>query len=98
MLKCVYSTILLQTISMNSSSSTTDSSPPLAGVVVGAFSVVVLLAAIAYTVILAVVDWAAVGLLSYPPDAVAPFAVISGAILTIAIIVPTALITVNKTA
>ncbi len=83
---------------MNPDSNTTDSSPPLAGVVVGAFSVVVLLAAIAYTVILAVVNWAAFGLLSYPTNPVAPFAVISGAILTIAIIVPTALITVNKTA
>ena len=83
---------------MNPDSNTADSSPPLAGVVVGAFGVVVLLAAIAYTVILAVVDWAAVDLLAYPANAIAPFAVISGAILTIAIIVPTALITVNKTA
>ena len=83
---------------MSSDQHTTDSSPPLAGVVVGAFSAVVLLAAIAYTVILGVVNWAAVDLLAYPVNAVAPFVVISGAILTIAIIVPTALITVNKTA
>ncbi|QAU14145.1 hypothetical protein EKH57_16450 [Halorubrum sp. BOL3-1] len=83
---------------MNSDSSTADSSPPLAGVVVGAFSVVVLLAATAYTVMLAVIDWAAVSLLAYPANAVAPFAVISGAIVTIAVIIPTALITVNKTA
>ena len=83
---------------MESSSNATGSSPPLAGVVVGAFSSVVLLAAIAYTVMLTVVDWAAVGLLAYPAGTVAPFAVITGAILTIAIIVPTALITINKTA
>jgi hypothetical protein len=82
---------------MNSGSNTDNSSPPLAGVVVSAFSVVVLLVAIAYTVILGVVDWAAIGLLAYPTEAVAPFAVISGAILTIAIIVPTTLVTVNKT-
>ena len=78
--------------------SPSDGSPPLVGVVISAFVVVVLLAAIAYTVILAVVNWAAVSLLAYPVNAVAPFAVISGAILTIAIIVPTALITVTKTA
>ena len=82
---------------MDSDSTGSGSSPPLAGVVVSAFSVVVLLAAIAYTVMLAVINWAAVGLLAYPADPVAPFAVISGAILTIAIIVPTALITVKKT-
>ena len=75
-----------------------DSSPPLLGVVVGAFSVIVLLAAIAYTVTLSVVNWAAVSMLAYPVNAVAPFAVISGAILTIAVIIPTALVTVNKTA
>jgi len=89
-----YTTIIL----MGSNQRTTDPSPPLAGVVVGAFTVVVLLAAIAYTVILSVVNWAAVDLLAYPVHTVAPFAVISGAILTVAIIVPTALVTVNKTA
>lgn len=83
---------------MNSDSTATDSSPPLAGVVVGAFSVVALLASVAYTIALGVIDWVAFDLLTYPADAVAPFAVISGAILTIAVIVPTALITVNKTA
>ena len=82
---------------MNSDSTGSGPSPPLAGVVVGAFSVIVLLAAIAYTVMLAVVNWAAVDLLAYPTGPIAPFAVISGAILTIAIIVPTALVTVNKT-
>lgn len=82
---------------MNSDSNATDSSPPLAGVVVGAFSVVLLLASTAYTAIMTVVDWVAVDLLTYSVDAIAPFAVISGAILTIAIIVPTALITVKKT-
>ena len=83
---------------MSSNKDSTEESPSLVGVVVGAFSVVVLLASIAYTVILSVVNWAAVNLLAYPVNVVAPFAVISGAILTIAIIVPTALITVNKTA
>jgi len=82
---------------MGFDSNANSSSPPLVGVVLGAFSVVVLLAAVAYTIILSVVNWAAVSLLAYPVSAVAPFAVISGAILTIAIIVPTALITVNKT-
>lgn len=83
---------------MDADSPSDDSSPPLVGVVISAFVVVVLLAAIAYTVILAVVNWAAVSLLAYPVNTVAPFAVISGAILTIAIIVPTAVITVAKTA
>jgi hypothetical protein len=82
---------------MNADSTSDGSSPPLMGVVVSAFVVVVLLAAIAYTIILGVVDWVAVSLLRYPVNTVAPFAVISGAILTIAIIVPTALITVTKT-
>jgi hypothetical protein len=82
---------------MSVDSTADETAPPLPAVVVGAFSVVVLLTAIAYTVILSVVDWAAVDLLAYPANPVAPFAVISGAILTIAIIVPTALITVSKT-
>lgn len=82
---------------MSSNKNSTEESPSLVGVVVGAFSVVVLLASIAYTVILSVVNWAAINLLAYPVNAVAPFAVISGAILTIAIIVPTTLVTVNKT-
>lgn len=83
---------------MSSNSNTTDSSPPLVGVVMGAFSVVLLLASTAYTTTMTVVDWVAVDLLAYSVDAIAPFAVISGAILTIAVIVPTALITVKKTA
>lgn len=82
---------------MSSNKDSTGASPSLAGTVVGAFSVVVLLASIAYTVILSVVTWAAVNLLGYPVNAVAPFVVISGAILTIAIIVPTTLVTVSKT-
>jgi len=83
---------------MDADPDSNGSSPPLAAVVGGAFSVVVLLATIAYTVTLTVVDWVAVDLLAYPASGIAPFAVISGAILTIAVIVPTALITVSKTA
>ncbi|ERG89951.1 MAG: hypothetical protein J07HX5_02124 [halophilic archaeon J07HX5] len=67
---------------------------PNIGVVAGvAFTAITLLAAIAYTVMLNLVDWVAVGVLSYPVAGVAPFAVITGAILTIPIVVPTVLVT-----
>ena len=65
----------------------------VAGVVVSVFSLIVLLAAVAYSVMVNVVDWVTVGVLAYPVAGIAPFVVISGAILTIPILIPTALIT-----
>lgn len=65
----------------------------VAGVVLGAFSVFVSLAAVAYSVIVNVVDWVIVDFLTYPLEGVAPFVVITGAILTIPIVIPTVLIT-----
>jgi hypothetical protein len=65
----------------------------VAGVVVVTFSLLLLLAAVAYSVMVNVVNWAAVGVLAYPVAGIAPFVVISGAILTIPILIPTALIT-----
>jgi hypothetical protein len=67
----------------------------VAGVVAGSFSVVLLLAAVAYSVMANVVNWVAVDVLTYPVQGVAPFVVISGAILTIPILIPTVLITVQ---
>lgn len=67
---------------------------PNVGVVGGVvFTAVTLLAAVAYTVMLNIVDWVAVSVLSYPVAGIAPFAVITGAILTIPIVVPTVLVT-----
>ncbi|WP_253736868.1 hypothetical protein [Halohasta salina] len=66
-----------------------------AGVVAGTFGVIVLLAAIAYAVIVTVVDWVTVGWLAYPAADVAPFVVITGAILTIPIVIPTVLVSLK---
>lgn len=66
-----------------------------AGVVAGTFSVIVMLAAVAYTVTVNVVDWVTVGWLAYPAADVAPFVVITGAILTIPIVIPTVLVSVK---
>ncbi|MFO7834212.1 MAG: hypothetical protein R6V31_09210 [Halohasta sp.] len=66
-----------------------------ASVVAGTFSVIVLLAAIAYTVTVNVVDWVTVGWLAYPTAEVAPFVVITGAILTIPIVIPTVLVSLK---
>ncbi|WP_142859698.1 hypothetical protein [Salinigranum halophilum] len=65
------------------------------GVVAGSFSVIVLLAAVAYAAMVNVVDWVTVDVLAYPVGGVAPFVVITGAILTIPIVVPTVLVTVK---
>jgi len=64
----------------------------VAGVVTGVFTTIVGLAAVAYLSMVHVVDWVTVGLLGYPVVAVAPFVVITGAILTIPILIPTALV------
>lgn len=72
-----------------------DSAARLVGTVIGVFAVVGSLTAIAYTSMLHVVDWVTIGLLAYPIEGVAPFAVITGAILTIPIVVPTALISMK---
>ncbi|RLM84078.1 hypothetical protein D3D02_15375 [Halobellus sp. Atlit-38R] len=72
-----------------------ESAPGAATVVAGTFSVIVLLAAVAYSVMANVVNWVAVDLLTYPVQGVAPFVVISGAILTIPILIPTALVSVQ---
>ncbi|MDQ2053792.1 MULTISPECIES: hypothetical protein [Halobellus] len=72
-----------------------ESTPGAATVVAGTFSVIVLLAAVSYSVMANVVNWVAVDLLTYPVQGVAPFVVISGAILTIPILIPTALVSVQ---
>lgn len=72
-----------------------DFNPRLAGTVIWVFAAVGSLTAIAYTSMLHVVDWVTIGLLAYPVEGVAPFAVITGAILTIPIVVPTALISMK---
>ncbi|RLM53700.1 hypothetical protein DVK02_12705 [Halobellus sp. Atlit-31R] len=66
--------------------------PNVVAVVTATFSVIVILAIVAYSVMANVVNWVAVDLLTYPVAGVAPFVVISGAILTIPILIPTALI------
>ena len=66
-----------------------------ASVIGGSFSVIVLLAAIAYSVIVNVVDWVTIDVLTYPVADVAPFVVITGAILTIPIVIPTVFVSLN---
>jgi len=66
-----------------------------ASVIGGSFSVIVLLAAVAYSLIVNVVDWVTVGWLAYPAADVAPFVVITGAILTIPIVIPTVLVSLK---
>ncbi|WP_318566725.1 hypothetical protein [Salinigranum marinum] len=65
------------------------------GVVTGLFSVIVVLAAVAYAVMVNVVDWVTVDVLTYPVGGVAPFVVITGAILTIPVVVPTVVVAVK---
>lgn len=67
----------------------------VSGILSGAFVAVVLLTAIAYAVMMHVVDWIAVESLSYPTQAIAPFVVVATALVTLAIVVTTALITAN---
>ncbi|MDQ2052058.1 hypothetical protein RBH26_16395 [Natronolimnohabitans sp. A-GB9] len=64
-------------------------------VVSATFGVVVLLAAVSYSVIVNVVNWITIDVLMYPVQPVAPFVVISGAILTIPILIPTVLVSVK---
>ena len=74
-----------------------DGAGPNPAVVVGVvFSTVVALTVIAYTVAVSAVNLLAVDLLAYPVAGVAPFVVITGAILTIPIMIPTALISVKR--
>ncbi|MDB9252448.1 hypothetical protein [Halorubrum ezzemoulense] len=70
---------------------------PNAAVVVGVvFSAIVVLTVIAYTVTVTTVNLLAVDLLAYPVGGVAPFVVITGAILTIPIMIPTTLISMKR--
>ena len=65
----------------------------VAGVMARAFGLILVFAAVAYTVMVNVVDWVTVDVLSYPLEGDAPFVVITGAILTIPILIPTVLLT-----
>jgi len=79
----------------NESESIGQSTGSVVGVVAGVFGGILLLAAIAYSVMLHVVDWVTVGMLAYPAAGIAPFAVITGAILTIPIVIPTVLVSLK---
>jgi len=59
------------------------------------FAGVLVLAAIAYSSMAVLVNWLTVVTLGYPVDGVAPFVVITGAILTIPIVVPTVLVSMK---
>lgn len=67
----------------------------LARVIPVAFAVIVILTAISYVVMLNVVNWVAIDMLSYPLQGVSPFVVITGAILTIPIVVPTVFVSMK---
>ena len=79
----------------NESEAGLQSGQRVVGVVTVVFGTIVLLAAIAYLSMAHVVNWVTVELLNYPVADIAPFVVISGAILTIPILIPTALVTGN---
>ncbi len=70
--------------------------PPVAAVVTVAFATIVTLTLSAYFLAVNLIDWATVTHLAYPADEVAPFVVITGAILTIPIMIPTALVTMRS--
>jgi len=72
-----------------------QSTGSVVGIVVRVFGGIVLLAAVAYAVMLHVVDWVTVDMLAYPAAGIAPFAVITGAILTIPIVIPTVLVSLK---
>ena len=78
----------------NTSNAESDvgSRPNLAVVVAVVFATVTLLAATAYVVLFNVVNWVALGLLSYSADGAEPFIIITGAILTIPVVLPTVLV------
>ncbi|WP_049984439.1 hypothetical protein [Halorubrum sp. BV1] len=60
------------------------------------FATIVSLTVVAYTVTVSAVNLLAVEVLAYPVSGVAPFIVITGAILTIPIMIPTALISMKR--
>ena len=66
------------------------------GTIVGVFGLIATLAVIAYTIAITLVDWVAISVLSYPVAGVAPFIVITAAILTIPIIVPTVFVSAKR--
>lgn len=66
------------------------------GIVFGTFSIIATLAAFAYIIAITVVDWIAIDILAYPTAGAAPFVVITGAILTIPIVVPTVFVSVKR--
>jgi hypothetical protein len=72
-----------------------QSTASIVGIVAGVFGGILLLAAVAYLVMLHVVDWVTVDMLAYPTAGIAPFAVITGAILTIPIVIPTVLVSLK---
>ncbi|TKX78878.1 hypothetical protein EXE53_18870 [Halorubrum sp. SD626R] len=60
------------------------------------FATIVSLTVAAYAVTVSAVNLLAVEVLAYPVSGVAPFVVITGAILTIPIMIPTALISMKR--
>ncbi len=66
------------------------------GTIVGVFGLIATLAVVAYTIAITLVDWVAISVLSYPVAGVAPFIVITAAILTIPIIVPTVFVSAKR--
>ncbi len=81
---------------MSGESSASEGGPNAALVVGVVFSAIVTLTVVAYSVTVSAVDLLAVDLLAYPVAGVAPFVVITGAILTIPIMIPTALISMKR--
>ena len=67
----------------------------VARVVTVTFGLILLLAAVSYSLIVHLVDWMTVGILAYPVDAIAPFIVITGAILTIPVVIPTVFVSLK---
>ena len=69
-----------------------ESSPPLPVIVAVAFTTIVALAGVAYLTMFSVVDWVVFDAVSYSADGAEPFVIITGAILTVPIVIPTVLI------
>lgn len=69
-----------------------ESGPPLPVIVAVVFSTITVLAGLAYLAMFSVVDWVVFDAVSYSVDGAEPFVIITGAILTIPIVVPTVLV------
>lgn len=74
-----------------------ESGPPLPVIVAVAFTTITVLAGLGYLTMFSVVDWIVFDVVSYSVDGTEPFVIITGAILTVPIVIPTVLVAARMT-